>query len=105
MSQYDEVRSQLERRLQQLTGRVGKIERDLRTTPSPDSEERATELENDEVLQRLDQDTLAEVRQIREALTRIEDGNYGICSTCGQAIGAPRLTAVPNATVCRRCAS
>jgi RNA polymerase-binding protein DksA len=105
MSQYDEIRSQLEKRLQQLVGRVGKIDRDLRTTLSPDSEERATELENDEVLQRLGQDSLAEVRQIQEALERIEGGNYGLCSTCGQAITAPRLTAVPSTTICLSCAS
>ena len=105
MPQYREARSQLERRLRQLTNRVAKIEQDLRTIPSPDSQDRATELENDEVLQRLDQDSLAEVRQIREALERIERGSYGMCSTCGQAIGAPRLAAVLSATTCRSCAA
>ncbi len=99
------TRRQLERRLHQLTNRVGKIERDLRQVPSADSQERATELENDEVLDRLDQDSLAEVLQIREALTRIEDGTYGICSKCGDVIGAGRLAAVPSAATCRACAS
>ncbi len=105
MPEYQEARNQLEIRLRQLTSRVAKMEQDLRTIPSPDSQDRATELENDEVLQRLDQDSLAEVRQIREALDRMESGSYGICSTCGQAIGGPRLAAVPSATTCRSCAS
>ena len=105
VAEYQEARSQLEIRLRQLTSRVAKMEQDLRTVPSPDSQDRATELENDEVLQRLDRDSLSEVRQIREALDRMESGSYGICSTCGQAIGGPRLAAVPSATTCRSCAS
>ena len=68
MSQHDEARSQLEKRLRQLTNRIGKIETDLRTVPSPDSGERAVELENDEVLQQLDEQSLAEARQVQEAL-------------------------------------
>ena len=105
MGQHDETRQQLEQRLNQLTNRVGKIGQDLRRTLSSDSEERATELENEEVLQALDQDSLTEVRQIREALQRIDDGTYAVCARCGQTIDAARLTAIPSTTTCRTCAT
>ena len=47
--------------------------------------------------------TLEEIRQIRVALSRMESGSYGICSTCGRPIGAKRLAAVPSALTCVGC--
>ena len=41
---------------------------------------------------------------IRDALVRIESGDYGRCLTCGAAIAAERLDAVPTTSVCRGCA-
>ena len=105
MPQHDEARSQLEKRLRQLTNRIGRIEHDLRKVPSADSGERAVELENDEVLQQLDEQSLAEARQIQEALRRLQDGSYGLCKNCGDTISASRLAAVPSAGTCRACAS
>jgi len=103
MSTRDAVRTQLERRLAGLLRRVGKIEGDLKQPHDRDSEERATELENDEVLEGLDEMTLREIEQIRTALKRIESGSYGMCSTCGRPIGAKRLAAVPSASTCVAC--
>ncbi len=74
MLERDALRKQLEDRLARLLHRVGRIEGDLRQTHDPDWKERATELENDEVLEGLDEMTLREIRQIRTALTRIESG-------------------------------
>ena len=99
------VRAQLEERLQLLTRQVDKIEQDLRKAQNPDWQERAIETENDEVLERLDAQSLAEVRQIHAALDRIEDGTYGTCSSCGEPISNKRLEAVPYAVTCIVCAS
>lgn len=46
------------------------------------------------------------VRQIRlkAAIERIKDATYGECLTCGEAIAIKRLTAIPEATQCIRCA-
>lgn len=41
--------------------------------------------------------------QIERALARIEDGTYGICESCGNAIGKGRLQAFPRATLCVSC--
>ena len=43
------------------------------------------------------------LRQIKEALLRIEDNTYGICQECETAISAKRLEAVPWATYCVHC--
>jgi len=103
MLTQDTVRTQLEGRLADLLRRAGKIEGDLKQPHDRDSEERATELENDEVLEGLDEMTLAEIQQIRTALKHIESGSYGMCSTCSRPIGAERLAAVPSASTCIAC--
>src|SRR6185503_6924853 len=103
MPTLDLVRTQLERQLAVLMRRAGKIEGDLTQPHDPDWQERATQLENDEVLEGLDEMTLGEIRQIRAALRRIESGSYGICSSCGGPIGTARLAAVPSALTCVAC--
>jgi DnaK suppressor protein len=49
-----------------------------------------------------DEGTLA---SIEAALERVEDGTYGQCEECGARIPKARLTAVPYATMCVKCAS
>ena len=41
--------------------------------------------------------------QIERALVKIDDGSYGICESCGNAIGKGRLQAFPRATLCVSC--
>ncbi|QNE23308.1 TraR/DksA family transcriptional regulator [Kribbella qitaiheensis] len=43
------------------------------------------------------------VDQIERALSRMDDGTYGVCESCGQAIGKGRLQAFPRATLCVSC--
>lgn len=43
------------------------------------------------------------LEQIEHALDRIDEGTYGICESCGQAIGKMRLQAFPRATLCLSC--
>lgn len=45
----------------------------------------------------------ATVVEIDRALQKIEDGNYGICEQCGQAIPDARLQALPYAALCVTC--
>ena len=42
---------------------------------------------------------------IREALARIEAGEYGVCEECGEDISEARLVAQPMATLCVHCQS
>jgi DnaK suppressor protein len=43
------------------------------------------------------------VRRLQIALTRVADGEYGVCSECGAAIPLKRLRAIPDATTCVAC--
>ena len=43
------------------------------------------------------------IQQIEEALHRIDEGTYGICTACGQLIRKPRLLNQPFATTCMEC--
>jgi len=43
------------------------------------------------------------LEQSVHALERIDDGTYGVCENCGNAIGKLRLQAFPRATLCLNC--
>jgi DnaK suppressor protein len=43
--------------------------------------------------------------QIRAALRRIEEGDYGACLRCGEPISFQRLRVRPEAALCRECQS
>ncbi|MET0728766.1 MAG: TraR/DksA family transcriptional regulator [Acidimicrobiales bacterium] len=62
----------------------------------------ATSFERDHELTVLsnERDKLA---QIDRALSRIDDGTYGVCESCGDPIGKMRLMAFPRATLCLTC--
>lgn len=42
--------------------------------------------------------------EVEAALARLDDGSYGRCEVCGQAIAAGRLEARPTARTCVGCA-
>jgi len=43
------------------------------------------------------------IQQIEEALHRIDDGTYGVCTVCGQLIRKPRLVNQPFVQTCMEC--
>jgi DnaK suppressor protein len=43
------------------------------------------------------------LNKIEEAIERIDEGNYGICESCGESIRTPRLEARPVTTLCIEC--
>ncbi len=45
------------------------------------------------------------IQQIDEALHRIDDGTYGVCTVCGQLIRKPRLLNQPFVQTCMECQS
>jgi DnaK suppressor protein len=46
---------------------------------------------------------LERARRLRVALSRISEGEYGVCAECGAAIPPKRLLALPDATTCVAC--
>ena len=45
-----------------------------------------------------------ELSRIEAALRRIDEGRYGVCDGCGEAIGAQVLLANPASPLCAGCA-
>jgi DnaK suppressor protein len=43
------------------------------------------------------------VRNIDDALQRMDEGSYGVCDACGLEISEERLTAMPFTRLCRDC--
>ncbi|MBT2495728.1 TraR/DksA C4-type zinc finger protein [Microbacterium sp. ISL-59] len=46
----------------------------------------------------------SELRQVDDALARVDAGTYGVCANCGRPIPAARLQARPFAEYCVACA-
>jgi DnaK suppressor protein len=43
------------------------------------------------------------IRKIEHALSKLEDGTFGVCEECGEGISERRLQARPVATLCIEC--
>ena len=100
MNKHEDIAKALKIRLSELTSRVAQIDSELRKPLSVDSEDRATDLENQDALEGIEISEIREIQQIGEALKRIAEGTYGICSQCGGDIDPKRLKALPTATRC-----
>jgi RNA polymerase-binding protein DksA len=66
--------------------------------------ERATDFWDTHVLSRLGETDARMLREVVDALHRLDAGTYGKCMTCGEGIGDARIDAIPTATLCIGCA-
>lgn len=108
MSEYEEVRSHLIEMLEELDDRLTKITADVKhenAEVEKDFAEYVTQSENNEVLDYLGNAARIERERVREAIARIDKGEYGICEMCGEPIKKERLQAVPYSSMCVKCAS
>jgi len=105
MSEHEEIANALRTRLAELQTHHAKVNHELRQSLPADLEEQATELENQEALEVIDRNEIAEIRQIEGALQRISEGTYGTCVKCGGAIDPRRLRALPIAATCISCST
>jgi len=99
----DEFKRRLSARKDELEQRLQHIEHDLDQPVTNDIEDRATEREDDEVMESMGNAGLVEIAAIDAALTRIEAGTFGDCVECGEPISQERLEILPTATKCRNC--
>ena len=103
MIDIEKQKARLLARKAELESRLIRIEDELDEPMSADSDERAVERQDDEVLEAMGEAGLAELRGIDAALDRIVHGRYGICARCGEDIAPARLDAVPHAALCQAC--
>ena len=109
-TQFNLLRSRLESEQKRLTAELEQLKASVRPanerregSPFGKREEEATEtleLETRLALEKRVRDQLAE---IEHALSKFEDGTYGLCDLCGQPIDPARLEALPQANLCLNC--
>lgn len=108
MSDFEEVRLVLCEMLEELDDKLAKITDDVKHINEPvekDFAEQATQNENNEVVDYLGNSARTEISMIKQALTRIENGEYGTCQVCGKPINIERLKIIPYSNMCVKCAS
>ncbi|MDU0359918.1 TraR/DksA C4-type zinc finger protein [Rhizobium sp. 25PS6] len=103
-SHIEKYKATLDQRRRELETRLQAIERDFEEPRNPDDDDRATERNNDEVLEELGEAGQKELLAVQAALDRIEAGTFGTCVKCGKPIGERRLDAVPHTPFCQSCA-
>ncbi|CAM4322637.1 hypothetical protein GCM10009799_08090 [Nocardiopsis rhodophaea] len=104
------VRQELEEEMAQLREEIAETESKLaeRLADSvdgagddpTDTGAKAYQREHDLALAYNTRDLLA---QNERAVKRMDAGTYGVCESCGKAIGKARLQAFPRATLCVQC--
>lgn len=103
-SWLDQIQKKLLVTKNELEQRLSRINQNHRRPLDPDSTERATQLENQEVVDALGREAREELDQVNAAIARIEASEYGICEACNNPIRQERLLAYPHAARCIDCA-
>lgn len=97
------IKTTLKGRCDFLSIKADEIERVLRALAVPNFAKQAKEA--DKVMQCLERAALSEISDINAALTRLDNGSYGACVSCGKTIHEKRLEAVPHTGQCIPCAT
>lgn len=103
----DLIREKLTAQRQELMERVDRTSKHLYQREQPVSAnfaEQSVEMESQELIYTLDREGKEEIRKISRALARLDSGDYGFCSVCGEPISEERLNALPYADACIGCA-
>jgi RNA polymerase-binding transcription factor DksA len=95
------VRQKLEAKRKKLLGNVPPQSRG--SNANPDSGDLASRYERWQRNTSLDQIVEKQLAEIDLTLKRLDDGTYGICTTCGGPISKARLMALPQTPLCLKC--
>jgi DnaK suppressor protein len=102
----DFFRALLNQRIQELRNEAGKTVEDMDDDETyPDPTERASFESNRNSVLRIRDRERKLIFKMEEALTRLDDDEFGICEECGEQIGIERLKARPMTTLCIECKS
>lgn len=98
-----EIRRHLETKLAEAVCRLETGSVASETCPDPN--EYASRLSEQDVLLAVAARTSRQAEELREALGRVDQPQFGECEECGGDIGLARLKARPTASLCIRCQS
>ncbi|MBX5132973.1 TraR/DksA family transcriptional regulator [Rhizobium lentis] len=100
----EEIENKLKTMKADLQRRRLAIDADLSAALDPDSEDRITQVENDQVLTEMRKEATAQITSIDAALERLTRGSFGRCVSCLAPIEPNRLEAIPYTPYCVSCA-
>ncbi|MGB1263689.1 MAG: TraR/DksA family transcriptional regulator [Cognaticolwellia sp.] len=100
----NEILDNLRDKKTELQRRIGAIEADYRQGRSQDFSEQTSENENNEVLNEIHHEAKLELALINQAIVRVDNNEYGICSQCAKTINPERLRVLPYIDTCIDCA-
>ncbi|MCK9541292.1 MAG: TraR/DksA family transcriptional regulator [Novosphingobium sp.] len=104
MTDIAAAKARLEVLLAELKGRGARVADALSEPLNADSSEQAVEVEDDASLEGEAALISREIASVERALDRIDNGTYGECVRCGNAIAEKRLEVRPEAALCIDCA-
>jgi DnaK suppressor protein len=100
------AREQLLETKTRLLGEIdseSRAERESNKDEGMDSYDLASEERDREINFILSDRERVKLKQIDDALERLDDGAYGVCESCGLEIAEERLEAMPFSRLCRDC--
>ena len=107
---FDIHRSRLESEKKRLTHEFEQLKSSVRPpnerregSPFGKREEEATETAELETRLELEKRIRDQLAKVEHALSKFENGTYGLCDVCGQPINPERLEALPQANLCLNC--
>jgi DnaK suppressor protein len=107
VEKQDEMRSLLLKMKEEAFEEVGKVVKSgsdkTGDEPSGDIYDQASNERDRELLLLLGDREREKIRNIDEALARLDEGEYGICEECEEEIPIGRLKAMPFARLCVKC--
>src|SRR3989344_6281262 len=105
------IQKHLEEEKRRLTTRIGELSSQDpfhdpdRTNDNAASDMEASEESNHDRVAALVDELKLKLAEVDAAVGRIQSGNYGFCTTCGNMIDTDRLAIYPTATLCLTCES
>ena len=99
-----ERRDELREEYDQTINDIAELQRDRLTDSAGDDQaDTGTKTFEREQEISLANNILERITQVERALERLDEGSYGWCERCGNAIPVERLAAFPSATLCVTC--
>lgn len=102
---YSQLKTQLEQEMQTILHGLSKHTQSDFISPHGDLVDQSTNFSEHENLLGLAEHDRNRLAEIKEAIEKIDQGTYGICSNCGEEIPQVRLSAIPTAKYCLNCQS
>ena len=105
MTDTKSVQDGLSRKAEELRRRIDDIQKAERSETAEGQTDAAHLWENADLRADELDEAMGELRDVDAALSRIDEGTYGVCVTCGKPISEERLELLPATTVCASCAT